>query len=372
MKAASMICLMAIMLAAQTAFAEQTIDKNCIAPGAVSLGNIGKDKVNLVQNGSLGPGEQKWFKLDVSETAKLFIKVFNTDDLGQSYSYSSVEFGLVLFDASAKYLASDTRSINMELQPGSYLVRLDARPYEEANYTIIVNNNFETEPNDGMTEANDLGTIADSVILGGSINPNGDADFYKFNLPEGQMGRLAVNGDSDLAFALYSFNESRGYYIPSYTDTYSLYTFIDPGTFYLRVEGTDSYSEFINYTLNISIESVKCDAEPNNSFKDAKMLGALNESAAMIEDGCIKEYGDEDYFKFSVPENMSVTLKTITKGDTKLTLYGSDEEQVAYNDDYEGYSSQIEEELKPGDYYAVVGAYGSGFGYKLSIEAVKK
>jgi hypothetical protein len=367
MKTEFLICLMAMLLISQPALAQQTIDKNCLIQEAVDLGDIGKDRVNLVENGSLNPIEMKWFQFNVSEPVRLFIKASNPDE---NY-YSSTDFGLVVYDENTSYVASGEGLLAKDFLPGSYYARLDARPFETANYTLIISNNFETEPNDGMMEANDLGTITKSQFFGGCIDPAGDADFIKFNLADGESGKLTVDSEDDLSLVLYSYNESKKYYQPEYTDTYSLTAFIDPGIYYLRIEGSDSYQEEYNYTMNISVSSITCDKEPNDSFAQAISLGNLNSSEALTEVGCLQSDDDEDYFKFEVRENMSVTMKTITEGDTRLYLYNSSKDELDHNDDYEGYAgkSQIERDLDAGEYYLMVDGFASGIEYGISVEA---
>ncbi|MCX6678174.1 MAG: PPC domain-containing protein [Methanothrix sp.] len=369
MKIVSLICMMAMLLIVQPVFAQQTIDKNCVSQGAIDLGNIGKEKLNLVQNGNLSPGELKWFQFKVLDSARFFMKITQPDG---SYYYAT-DFGLVVYDKDMNYVASSSSLVLLDLMPGSYYVRLDARPYEKANYTLTANNNFETEPNDGLSEANDLGTLAGSQLVGGSIEPSGDADFIKINLAEGQSGKLSIDSDgSDVALVLYAYNESKKYYLPMATDTYSLSTFVDPGTYYLRIESSSGYSDTYNYTLNLSFISMTCEKEPNDAFAQAIDLGALNASAALIEKGCLKSTDDKDFYKFVVPENMSVILKTITKGDTRIYLYDSEEKELDSNDDYDDTrASQIETELLPGEYYVSVDGFDSGITYEISVEAKK-
>lgn len=375
MRIANFICLMAILMISQPAIAQKAADENCLAKDAVDLGNIEKNGLNIEQNGSLAPGELKWFKLSSAEPTKFFMKA---SELDGDY-YSSTDFGLVVYDENMKYVASSSEVLLLDLLAGSYYIRLDARPYEEVNYTLIANNNLEIEPNDGMTEANDLGTISGSLISGGSLDPSGDADFFKFDVVAGKSGMLEIDGDSDgyndLSMALYSYNESKERFLPEYTGGSSLNAFINAGTYYLRI--LDKYSATYNYSINISVTSITCDDEPNDSFEEAISLGTLNSTSALIGEGCIQSSLDEDYFKFELPENMSnasnmtVTIKTITKRDTRLYLYDSDEERLDYNDDYQGAGpSRIIKDLGPGEYYLMVNAYSSSgtAGYRISVE----
>ncbi|MGV8176054.1 MAG: PPC domain-containing protein [Methanothrix sp.] len=372
MRMANLICLMAILLISQPAVAQEASDASCMAKDAADLGSIKMDGLNIEQSGILAPGELKWFKLTATEPAKLFMKVSEADE--EDY-YSSTDFGLVVFDENMNYVASSSEVLLLDLLTGVYYIRLDARPYEEVNYTLIANNNIETEPNDGMNEANDLGTISGSLVIGGSLEPSADADFFKFDVEAGKSGMLEIDSDTDgyndLSMALYSFNESKQRYLPEFTGGSSLNAFITSGTFYLRV--LDRYSDTYNYSINITLTSMTCDEEPNDSFEEAISLGTLNSTSALIAEGCIQPSLDEDYYEFEVPNNSdikTVTIKTITKGDTRLYLYDEDEDQITYNDDYKGVGpSRITEDLEPGIYYLMVNAYSSSgiVGYKISV-----
>jgi hypothetical protein len=366
---------MAILLISQPAVAQKASDASCIAKDAADLGNIKTDGLNIEQSGSLAPGELKWFKLTATEPAKLFMKASEVDE--EDY-YSSTDFGLVVFDENMNYVASSSKVLLLDLLAGVYYIRLDARPYEEVNYTLIANNNFETEPNDGINEANetnDLGTISGSLVIGGSLEPSGDADFFKFDVEAGKSGMLEIDSDTDgyndISMALYSYNKSKERYLPEFTGGSSLNAFITSGTYYLRV--LDRYSGTYNYSINITLTSMTCDEKPNDSFEEAISLGTLNATSALIGEGCIQPSLDEDYFEFEVPNNSdikTVTIKTITKGDTRLYLYDKDEDEISYNDDYKGVGpSRITEDLEPGIYYLMVNAYSSSgiVGYKISV-----
>lgn len=226
---------------------------------------------------------------------------------------------------------------------------------------------IETEPNDGLSEANDLGTIAGSQLFGGSIEPANDTDFIRIKVAEGQSGKLSIDSDSGVTIVLYAYSEDKKDYFPQATDTHSLSTFVDLGTYYIRIESIDQY----NYTLNISIASITCDNEPDDSFAQAIDMGALNSSSALIENGCIRTKEDKDYYKFEVPENMNVTIETIAEGHTRINLYDSAKKELDYSDNYDNRASQMEKDLKPGNYYISVDGLNSGITYKISVEGIK-
>jgi hypothetical protein len=356
MKMTHLACLIAMLLIAHPAFAQPTVDDKCISQEPIDMGDIGKEKLSFIENGSLSPGEMDWFKFNVIDSAKFFMKVAQTENY-------YTDFAMVIYDENMNFTAQGGDMIFLDLKAGPYYLRLDARTNERVNYTLTASNNIETESNDGLSEANDIGILKENQIFFGSIEPVGDSDFIKMEVPEGKSTGLIIDGEhSSLSLVLYGYNESRKYYLPLVEMTDTLYTTVDPGTYYLRIEG---YPE--NYTLNISLATMDCDEEPNDSFAEAIDIGTLNASAPLTKTGCVSS-GDGDYYRFSIPENTRVTMKTITDGDTYLYLYDSEEDQLEYNDDYDGLASQIEKRLDPGDYYLMVQSYGSIVKYEISVE----
>ena len=350
-----------LLLMLQPAICQPTISKNCISGEPINMGDIGKEKFDFNEKGNLSPGVANWLSFNVKEPVRFFVMV--SEDVIDSYSYA--DFGMIVYDEKMDIVTiTDSDNVLLDLAPGAYYLRLDARPYQVVNYTLIASNNFEVEPNDGISEANDIGNISQPIIFGGSFKPAGDTDFIKITLPEGKGGMLSVKC-ADVNMVLYGYNESLKYFAPQVTGGSYLSAFVDPGTYYVRV---DSSYTTINYTLNISLAEAKCEDEPNDDFAQALDLGTLGSAAALTKDACIKTADDKDYFAFTVPEEMGVTVKTITDGDTVLYLYDADEKELDYNDDYDGRASRIDKELKAGKYYAMVKAYSSGgLSYKISI-----
>ncbi|NYT03040.1 MAG: hypothetical protein GKC10_09845 [Methanosarcinales archaeon] len=338
---------------------------------AVDLGEIGAASASISHKAELQPGDQGWFKLNVIESTRLMIAA-NADIDADNY-------GMVLYDADMKYMDSVKDMLMADLSPGIYYIRLDMLPHEAMDYTLIVSNIFETEPNDGLLEAFDLGMLSDSVVVGGFIEPVGDIDFFKFEVPEDGSGLLTVSTtDSKDDYSdkpmvvLYNLNESTGLYVPRTTGE-KLSSLIQPGLYYVRVQEYGSQDDAFNYTLSLDIEPIVCDVEPNDSFENSSFIGDLNESGKLSASGCIG-MGDMDYFSFQVPANMTVGIKTITDGDSSIVLYDSEMEEVDYNDDCEGkMSSCLESELTAGMYYVTVKCYyeEKEMGYELAIEAVE-
>jgi hypothetical protein len=376
MKKDILICLAALLLIMPPVMAQETTNKNCLPKISFDLGDIGKQKFSIIHNGTLNLGDLSWFKFTVVEPSKFFITILDP----------VTRFAFLVYDKDMNYVTSGWDPLVLNLPAGTYYVRLDISWYESTNYTLLASNWLEAEPNDGLSEANDIGTISVKSTLCASIDPAGDIDFFKFKVADDQGGLLKItptNLDNKMILVLYGYNQSQKRYLPEASGG-TLSVFVAPGTYYLRVEdmlckdssyirvirvgGGGSQDSSYNYALNLSLSQITCDKEPNDSFAQAKSMGTLNASAALLEKGCISS-NDVDYFQFDVLENMSVTVKTITDGDTFICLYDSNEQSLDCNDDYYGLSSRIDRELRPGNYYVKVGGYGGGevFAYELSV-----
>ncbi len=378
MKTEILICMAALLLIMQPALAQQMLSGNCIPQNIVDLGNIGKQEINITKNGTLEPGGLAWFRFNVVDPVKFSILIQPPEDgyyyEDEDYYYSSPTFGLVVYDKDMNYITSSKKIVLLNQTPGSYYARLDARPYKKINYSIMVSNVIEKESNDGLTEANDLGTISRRQYVVGSIDPEGDVDFYKFKLDEGKNGLLKLSAvedvSEDLTLTLYKYNESEKRFMPDSSDEDSLSAFISSGLYYLRAQNYGGQSEdYYNYLLNISLSSLACDdKEPNDNYTTAVYMGALNasnESAILIKTACISVKNDIDYYNFTVPQNMSVSIDIDSLYSMYMCLYDSKKEKIYCS------SYGIDEDLTPGNYYVTAKAYYSGrkaFSYDLSIE----
>ncbi len=383
MKTEILIGMAALLLIMQPSLAQQMASGNCIPQNVIDLGNIGKQEINFTINGTLVPGELDWFEFKVADQAKFFMIIqppvdgyyYEDYDDESSYYYSSAAptFGLIVYDKDMNYVASSKKIVILNLTPGSYYARLDARPYVKMNYSIMVSNAVEKESNDGLSEANDLGTISRRKYIGGSIDPEGDVDFYKFKLDEGKSGLLIISASEDtsedLSLTLYKYNDSERRFVPDGSDYDYLSAFINPGLYYLRAENYGSQSvDYYNYLLNISLSAITCDdKEPNDNFTSAVYMGALNasdKSATLVKTGCISVKNDIDYYNFTVPQNMSVSIDVDSTYSVDTCLYNSKKEEI----DCSSYG--IYEELTPGNYYITAeSSYGRrGFSYELSVE----
>ncbi len=146
------------------------------------------------------------------------------------------------------------------------------------------------------------------------------------------------------------------------------------GTVYFKaVDAAGNESELVSYEVTNIIPAGLVDAYgDNHSFDTAYDLGT-DDAIKSADDASVAVAGEVDYFSFTLTQEADVTLTTTggedSSVDTVLYLYGSDQYEIAYNDDY-GAScfSSVAERLGPGTYYATVNAYGDDTGkYSLLV-----
>jgi hypothetical protein len=369
MKKGILIFVAALLVVLQPSLATQTINQSCVPQSMVDVGEIGKQKFSFIQNGTLEVGNLSWYKFKVESPSKFFITILPWPTYSSSYyDISEADFGLVVYDGNMSYIDSCHRVVMLNLDPGIYYARLEERSYplyQETNYTIAISNNIEAEPNDGLTEANDIGTISGRVIFSGENYPAGDTDFFKFIVPGD--GALEISCSEDASLVLYGYNDSKKLYEPIDLGESLIHTGVSMGTYILRAESYDREIAYGSYGLSISFLPMACDKVPNDNFTQAIPMGLLNasnESAILVETGCIKPGNDIDYYNFTVSQNMSVYIGADADGETSICLYDSKENATDCDSGYRGFTSN----LTPGNYYVSVEGYESGINYELSVE----
>ena len=357
----------------------QDVEDDDVAGGATDLGSIGAEGGEISYETDLAyPGDIDWFKFTVEGP---------TADLVVSSDLSYMR--LIAYDTDMGYLDDDRELLKLTLGAGTYFIRADSIYSETENYTINVSTiNAESEPNDCISDGNDLGLLTNTTMIYGSIDPMADTDFFFFEVEPESEGYISISGDpflleedeeddwwyypDDLSLVLYSYNESEGRYLPIEDGLYDIETYLSAGKYAVRAQSEYADST-LGYVLVISFLSSECDDEPNDAFEEAADLGVLAEGAELAATGCILPEEDEDYYIFQVDETREVVIETSGEddGDSYLYLYDEDEEMIDYNDDDgEGSWSMIEEELEAGTYYILVESYygGDTFEYTLTVE----
>ncbi|HII06309.1 MAG TPA: hypothetical protein HA349_03020 [Methanotrichaceae archaeon] len=385
---AKLIAFLVILLVSGGVGLAQVAEPDDVASGATDLGTIGAEGGMITYQTSLQyPGDIDWFKFVVeAPTADLIVSSDTTEDLR-----------LVIYDENLSYLDSGEELLSMTAEAGTYLVRVDSVDLEASNYSIALSNLFESEPNDCISEGNDLGTLTDMAMIGGSIEPMADTDFFLFEVEPESVGYVTITShtydmaedyedyqDEDDYFdlfdyysdsvplVLYGYNESEGRYIPMDHSDYGIEADLKAGRYAIRAE-SESLDPIAVYVLSIAFLGLEfeCEDEPNDSPGEALNLGALTEEGELTKAGCIRPGDDVDYYVFEVNETQEVEIETSgdSEGDSYLYLYDEEMEEIDYDDDGgEGSWSKIGQELEPGTYYIEVEPFwGGAFQYTLTV-----
>ena len=369
----------------------QNVETDDAAGGATDLGSIGTEGGAISYETDLVyPGDIDWFKFTVEAP---------TTDLVVSSDMASLR--LIAYDANMGYIDDDEAVLELTLDAGTYFIRADSVDSETDNYTITISTvTAESEPNDCISDGNDLGLLADTTTIISSIYPMADTDFFLFEIGPDSEGYASISADTSyleedevdedevdekdededdlwyyvdsLSLVLYSYNESEGRYLPIEDGFDEIMTELSAGKYAIRAQG-EYASSTLEYVLVISFLTLECDDEPNDDFDEAADLGVLAEGAELTAKGCILPKEDQDYYVFQVDETQDVVIETSGEdyGDSYLYLYDDEEEMITSNDDDgEGSWSMIEEELEPGTYYILIESFygGDTFEYTLTVE----
>jgi len=389
---AESIAFLAILIIASAGGLAQDAAPEDFATGATDLGTIGAEGGMISSEASLGyPGEIDWFKFTVEEpTAEIVVAAGMIDDLR-----------IVIYDDEMNYITSGEGLLPMATEAGTYLVRIDSISLEEGNYSVALSNIFESEPNDCITDGNDLGPLAEMTLVGGSIEPMGDIDYFLFEVDPESEGYVMIeaitteglvaedeededeeNDEEDedffyffddwetVSLVLYEYSEEEGGYLPIDHGDYGVESQLAAGKYAVRAESGD-LDPISGYVLALGFVNYECEDEPNNTPEEALDLGVLTAGSELTTAACILPGEDVDYYVFVVEEEMDVEIEVSgdSDGDSYLYLYDEETEEIAYDDDGgEGTWSKIEEELEPGTYYIEVESYlGNAFQYTLTV-----
>lgn len=348
------------------------------SPEAADIGTIGAEGGMISSEASLRyPGELDWFKFTVeAPTAEIVVAADMIDDLR-----------IVIYDDEMNYVTSGEGLLVMTAEAGTYLARVDSIGLEEGDYSIALSSLFEAEPNDCITDGNDLGPLAGMTIVGGSIEPMGDIDYFLFEVDPESEGYVMIEAISTdglaaddeeeedeedyddffyffddwetVSLVLYGYDEEEGGYMPIDHGDDGVEAQLFAGKYAVRAE-SQSLEPISGYVLAIGFADYECDDEPNDTPEEALDLGILTDGVEIEMDGCILPADDADYYTLVVEEALEVEIELSgdSDGDSYLYLYDGEMEEISSDDDGgEGTWSKIEEELEPGTYYIQVESY---------------
>jgi len=379
---AESIAFLAILIMASAGVLAQDEVSGDFASEATDIGTIGANGGMISSETSLGyPGEIDWFKFTVeAETANIIVAAGMMDDLR-----------IVIYDDEMNYITSGDGLLMMAAEAGTYLVRVDSIGLDEGNYSIVLSSQFEAEPNDCATDGNDLGPLAKMTIVGGSIEPMGDIDYFLFEVDPDSEGYAMIEAiiteglssnevdenefyffdDWDtVSLVLYGYDEEDGRYLPIDHGDDGVEAQLAAGKYAVRVESGD-LEPISGYVLAIGFADYECDDEPNDTPEEALDLGVLTDGIEIANDGCILPGEDVDYYSLVVEEALNVEIEVSgdSDGDSYLYLYDYEMEEISSDDDSGDEAwSRIEEELEPGTYYIKVESFwGDAFQYTLTV-----
>jgi hypothetical protein len=381
--------LAVLLLVSAGGLAQDMPNEVSAAAGATDIGTIGAEGGMISSEASLAyPGEIDWFKFTVeAPTAEIVVAADMIDDLR-----------IVIYDDEMNYVTSGEGLLMMTAEAGTYLVRIYSISLEEGDYSVALSTLFEAEPNDCITDGNDLGPLAMMTIVGGSIEPMGDTDYFLFEVDPESEGYVMIEaitteglaadevGDDEedyedffsyfddwetVSLVFYGYDEQEGSYLPIDHGDDGVEAQLFAGKYAVRAE-SDDLEPISGYVLAIGFAKYECEDEPNDAPENALDLGVLTDGVEIEADGCIIPADDVDYYTLVVEEALDVEIEVSgdTDGDSYLYLYDEEMEEIGYDDDSgKGTWSKIEEELEPGTYYIQVESYLSGetFPYTLTV-----
>ncbi len=317
-----------------------------VAPAAIvyTLGS------NL--DASIGkPGEIDNYVFKVGESMNL--DLFTTGDT-DTYGTLKNENGTILAEADDISNTDKNFNINVTLEPGAYYLDVKAYyPEKTGKYTL--GSKYISFANDDF--GNSIKTAkeleATNSKLEGSIDYNGDIDFFAFNVKEEcSLTISTVEYDTDTFGTLY---DSEGNAIAQDDDSNGNKNFIinkviQPGTYYVSVK--DYYTEKVGkYILTYTFEPFTDDY--GNTLENASGIESNGELK-----GIINYSNDVDVFKFSVSERSLVDFSTSGTTDTYGTIFDEKGNAIASDDDSAGNRNfKISTALDPGTYFLSVKGY---------------
>ena len=246
------------------------------------------------------------------------------------------------------------------------------------------------DPDDQISEAQNLGAMTAARTANGSIDRATDVDMYRFSVSSGQTVAFDIDraSGSDVDSYLRIFDSSGREVArnddgqapgePFSYESYLEYTFTSGGTYYAGVSGygNSSYSAATgngdsngsqgSYVLRLSGRTPVVDTD--DQISEAQNLGTT--SAARTANGSIDRATDVDMYRFSVSSGQTVAFDIDRASgsdlDSYLRIFDSSGREVVRNDDGQApgepfsYESYLEYTFTSGGaYYAGVSGYGN-------------
>ena len=252
-------------------------------------------------------------------------------------------------------------------ESGDYYLVVEAAGFDAGSYTLTISHS--TIVDDHGNDIDDATVAAVGADVEGVIDYQGDSDYFRFTVEEGQFYQVdvALGTLRDSVLMLLgpdrwelAYNDDHGDSLASRV----VWEAPASGEYYLAVAsaGFDAGS----YTLTVSHSTIVDDH--GNDIDDATVAAV----GADVE-GAVDYEGDIDYFRFQAERGQSYQIDVAlgTLDDSIVDLYDVGWSFLDTNDDYgDTYASRLYWEApRNGVYYVAVTGYGTGT-YTLTVSLV--
>jgi hypothetical protein len=266
--------------------------------------DVSQTPFNTLVRGSISQiGDVDWYEFVIPHAGVVELRVDSVP--------WNIDMDVHIYDQAEQEIASSTgtgngQSVYMALLkgPGSYWVKLEDggwNAFSEFCYAfrVTLDTTDQYEINNTMVDARDIPMEQD---VRAKIKPAGDADWFKFTIP--QTGVLEVSVDSvpllvDMDVFVYDYTGREVARSTGTGDGQDVFFMLlrDPGLHYilLREGNGDNYGNY-SYILRLHLDATD-PYEINNTMADARDIPMEQDVRAKI-----KPAGDTDWFKFTIPQ----------------------------------------------------------------------
>ena len=274
--------------------------------------------------------------------------------------YDSDEFELAYNDDHEDSLAS--RIVWEAPSSGEYYAVVDG--YGVGSYTLTVTVTDSGITDDHANSVEGATSVAVGEVVQGALDYDEDVDVFVIEAEEGVFYQIDVGLGTlpDSWLSVYDSDEFEVAHNDDHEDSLAsriVWEAPSSGEYYAVVGGYGVGS----YTLTVAVSDIADDHA--NSVE-----GATSVAVGEPVQGALDYDEDFDVFAFEAEEGVlyQIDVGLGTLPDSWLSVYDSDEFEVAHNDDHaDSPASRIVwEAWNSGEYYAVVGGYGVG-SYTLTV-----
>jgi len=311
-----------------------------------------------------GNGDSDWFRLNVEHGQRYRI----TLDAAPVEGEGAIDPVLLVHSAEGEQLAFNDDS-NASLNSALYFspaasgeVFVEARgfnPEATGGYTLSVSAAVLPD-DDAGNDHTTRSRVTPGRAVNGSLEYEGDADWYRMTVRTGQIYRISLNGaegDNALGDPLLRVIERDGHELAINDDTNGLNSYVEftptvnADVFVVASAYSDLYAG--NYTLSVEAERLP----PDNASANVGTRGRIAVGGTV--EASLEYSGDRDWYRIRLEEGQSYrfALNTVEAdnalGDPLLRLYDARGTELAMDDDGGGALNSLLEytATATGNYY---------------------